>query len=71
MEVDVNTVVFAPFPEDVVDAIVDEGECMYCAGGLMVEHPMLQPYLRRIDGSMDGVMGLDAGVVERLLSKFV
>jgi len=32
---------------------------------------MLQPYLRRIDGSMDGVMGLDAGVVERLLSKFV
>ena len=71
LEVDVNTVVFAPFPEDVVDAIVDEGECMYCAGGLMVEHPMLQPYLRRIDGSMDGVMGLDAGVVERLLSKFV
>lgn len=71
LEVDVNTVVFAPFPEDVVNAIVDEGECMYCAGGLMVEHPMLQPYLTRIDGSMDGVMGLDASVVERLLSKFV
>jgi len=69
--VDVNTVVFDEIPDDVVNAIVDEGECMFCAGGLMVEHPLLQPYLKRIEGSMDGVMGLDAQTVERLLNEFV
>jgi septum formation protein len=37
----------------------------------MVEHPLLQPYLKRIEGSMDGVMGLDAQTVERLLNEFV
>ena len=69
--VDVNTVVFDEIPDDVVNAIVDEGECMFCAGGLMVEHPLLPPYLKRIEGSMDGVMGLDAHTVERLLNEFV
>ena len=69
--VDVNTVVFDEIPDDVVNAIVDEGKCMFCAGGLMVEHPLLQPYLKRIEGSMDGVMGLDAQTVERLLNEFV
>ena len=71
LAVDVNTVVFKPIPEDVINAIVDEGECMYCAGGLMVEHPLVQPYLVRIDGTLDGVMGLDANTVDRLLSEFV
>ena len=71
LAVDVNTVVFDAIPDDVVDAIVEEGECMHCAGGLMVEHELVQPYLRRIDGSIDGVMGLDAKTVERLLDELI
>ena len=31
---------------------------MYCAGGLMVEHPAVAPHVLRGDGSMDSVMGL-------------
>lgn len=71
MAVDVNTVVFDAIPDDVVDAIVEEGECMYCAGGLMVEHPLVQPYLKRIEGTMEGIMGLDSATVSRLLDEFV
>lgn len=72
LAVDVNTIVFdGPFPDDVVDGLVADGTCMKCAGGLMVEHELLQPYLNRIDGRMDGVMGLSAVTVERLLAEYV
>ncbi|KAG1659542.1 hypothetical protein FOA52_016165 [Chlamydomonas sp. UWO 241] len=33
--VDVSTVHFSPIPDDVVDTLIAEGECMWCAGGLM------------------------------------
>lgn len=52
---DTASIHFAPIPEDVVDAIVAEGTCFQCAGGLMVEDPKVQPYLQKIEGGMDSV----------------
>jgi septum formation protein len=37
----------------------------------MVEHPLVQPYLKRIEGTMEGIMGLDSATVGRLLNEFV
>jgi len=70
--VDENKVVFdGPFPEALVEALAADRGCMNCAGGLMVEHELVTPYLNRIEGSMDGVMGLSAATVERLLREFI
>jgi hypothetical protein len=44
-----------------------EGDCMWCAGGLMVEHALVVPHIQRIDGTQDGVMGLAKALVVRLL----
>jgi len=38
-----------------------------CAGGLMVEDERIQPYLLKIDGSMDSVMGLGRRATRDLL----
>ena len=38
----------------------------YCAGGLMVEHPRCEPYIASIEGTMDGIMGLDPSLVAKL-----
>jgi septum formation protein len=50
-----------------VDALIAEGEVFWCAGGLMVEHSLVQPHVTRMDGSLDSVMGLDKRLVLRLL----
>lgn len=60
---------FLPIPEDTVDELVREGEIFYCAGGLMVEHPLVQPHIRSMEGSMDSVQGFDAASVCGLLHK--
>jgi septum formation protein len=50
------------------EALLQEGEIMYCAGGLMVEHALVAPHVTRIDGpGVDAVMGLGKDAVMRVL----
>ena len=53
--------------EEAMDFLINEGEVMWCAGGLMVEHEKVRPFVTKIDGSEDGVMGMDKEVCARLL----
>jgi len=67
--VDVATITFAAsgIPEDAVDFLVEEGEIFWCAGGLMVEHPKVQPWIVSMEGGMDAIMGLKKQTVVDLL----
>ena len=53
--------------KEAMDFLINEGEVMWCAGGLMVEHEKVRPFVTKIDGSEDGVMGMDKEVCARLL----
>jgi len=53
-----------------VDQLIKEGEpIMSCAGGLMIEHPLTQNHVDRIDGTEDSVMGLSKDLVLRLMQE--
>lgn len=53
-----------------IDALIEHGEpVMSCAGGLMIEHPLTQHHVDRIDGTEDSVMGLSKDLVLRLLQE--
>eukprot|EP00601_Ochromonadales_sp_CCMP2298_P030823 CAMPEP_0173347906 /NCGR_PEP_ID=MMETSP1144-20121109/13421_1 /TAXON_ID=483371 /ORGANISM="non described non described, Strain CCMP2298" /LENGTH=222 /DNA_ID=CAMNT_0014295459 /DNA_START=97 /DNA_END=765 /DNA_ORIENTATION=- len=67
MGVDTATIHFGQIPRDVVDAILAEGECVHCAGGLMVEHPLLQPHIRSLEGTQESLMGLSVELLHSLL----
>ena len=58
---------FEPILPASVDALIAEGEVFWCAGGLMVEHALVQPHVTRLEGSLDGVMGLAKDLLLRLL----
>lgn len=69
-QVDVATITFANsgIPQETVDYLVEEGEIFWCAGGLMVEHPQVQPCIVSMEGDMDAIMGLRKQTVIDLLS---
>eukprot|EP00752_Nemacystus_decipiens_P011866 g10524.t1 len=67
--VDTAEIFFKEIPDDVVTKLCDEGTVMMCAGGLMVEHALVQPYITNIDGSIDSVMGLSKALVHKLLEQ--
>ncbi|GAX76057.1 hypothetical protein CEUSTIGMA_g3500.t1 [Chlamydomonas eustigma] len=66
-EVDVSHIHIATIPEEVITKLVEEGACMWCAGGLMIEHPLVSPYIQKIEGTEDGVRGLSKALVTKLL----
>jgi len=67
--VDMATIHFAPFDaKSLVQQLVVEQDApiLSCAGGLMVEHELVQP-LVTLEGTQDSVMGLSVDLLERLL----
>lgn len=65
--IDRATIHFETIPKTTIDSLLKEGDVMWCAGGLMVEHPLVQPHVVKIDGGMDAVMGLGKSTVADLL----
>uniref|UniRef100_A0A7S2C1Q1 Uncharacterized protein n=1 Tax=Octactis speculum TaxID=3111310 RepID=A0A7S2C1Q1_9STRA len=59
----------APLPSDVIDGLIEEGTVLHCAGGLMVEHPAIAPYLTHVEGGIDSVMGLSTRLLASLLAQ--
>jgi septum formation protein len=49
--------------------VADDAPVLSCAGGLMVEHPLVQEHISDIDGTEDSVMGLSKDLVLRLLKE--
>ena len=55
---------------DLVDRLLEQdAPILSCAGGLMIEHPLVQEHVERIDGTEDSVMGLSKDLVVRLLGE--
>jgi septum formation protein len=69
--VDTATIYFKPtVPTDLIDNLLkDDAPILSCAGGLMIEHPLVKEHVERIDGTEDSVMGLSKDLVLRLLEE--
>lgn len=68
---DTATIFLREIPDSVIDGLIEEGEVFYCAGGLMIEHASVQPYIERIEGSLDSIMGLSETLLKRLLDEML
>jgi septum formation protein len=66
-----NRVVFlkVPFSTHLILLFTCTGEVLNCAGGLMVEHPLVLPFRRKIEGTEESVMGLSVELLHSLLEE--
>nr|GLL18179.1 maf-like protein DDB_G0281937 [Ipomoea trifida] len=48
---------------------IEEGRVLYVAGGLIIEHPLVLPYVKQVVGTTDSVMGLPKALTERLIKE--
>lgn len=64
VEVDID-----PIPDEAIDAMIRKGELYKCAGGVKTEDPLMKPYIRKVHGTQDSVMGLPIGLTKRLIDE--
>lgn len=60
-------VYFRAMPDSVIDELVENGGSMESAGGLRIEHPLVEKYTECIIGEKSAIMGFPQGLAERLL----
>lgn len=53
-DLDICTLHMDPVSEEVIDELIEQGGVFACAGGLMVEHPLVQPFVTHIEGEERG-----------------
>lgn len=67
--VDKAEVHFNEISDEVVDALIEEGEVFYSAGGLLVEHPLMSPFVKSMVGGLDSVMGMSKELTQSLIEQ--
>ena len=60
---------FGTIPAETVTSLLTEELTYKCAGGLMIEHPLVSPLITRLVGTEDSVKGLSKHLVKTLMLK--
>ncbi|EOY14772.1 Maf-like protein isoform 1 [Theobroma cacao] len=60
---------FHEIPDEVIEKLIEEGTVLHVAGGLIIEHPLIKPYVKQVVGTTDSVMGLPKALTEKLIKE--
>jgi len=67
--VDIAKTFFNPIPDSVIEDFVAQGDPLSKAGGFCIESVILAPYIARIEGAKDSVLGMPLNLLEKLISE--
>src|SRR3989344_536837 len=67
--VDRAKVFFKHFPPEMIEAFIREGEPLHRAGGFAIQHPVMKPYVDRIEGEEESVVGVPIHQFKELLTQ--
>ena len=68
-ENDSNMVHFRPFPEEVIEELIAEGNVFSQSGAFSLEDPIVKPYVDHIEGTIDSIEGLPIELTQRLIEE--
>ncbi|XVE56056.1 hypothetical protein DITRI_Ditri03aG0206200 [Diplodiscus trichospermus] len=60
---------FHEIPDEIIEKLIEEGTVLHVAGGLIIEHPLIKPYVKQVVGTTDSVMGLPKALTEKLIKE--
>jgi septum formation protein len=67
--VDAVEIIMDPLPEEIIEELLHQDNIYGCAGGLAIEDPLIQPYIRRVNGGIDSVQGLPKALTRKLIEE--
>ena len=65
--IDIAKTFFEPFPDSVMEDFIKEGKPLERAGGFAIQHPLLRPYIKKIEGTEESIIGMPLHLLKRLL----
>lgn len=62
-------VYFKPIPKEIIEKYLAKSETNEKAGGYTIDEPLLIPYIDRIEGTTESVLGLPTQLTQRLITE--
>lgn len=63
-------ITFGDLPDDVIWEYIRTGNPYDKAGGYAIQHPLIKPYVLKIEGRMDTIVGMPTNLVAHFLADF-
>lgn len=67
--IDIAKVWFYNIYDDVINKLIADKNIFSCSGGFSVEDPILKNFIRKIEGTIDSIIGLPKELTERLIKE--
>lgn len=67
--VDSAEVYFHTIPEEAIELLIKQGDVLFCAGGFITDHPLMDPYVKEMRGAKDSVIGMPLELTISLLEQ--
>ena len=67
--VDIAEIVFNKIPDDEIEKLISQGDIFSCAGGFTIENPIIDKYVKSINGAPDSIKGLPIELTRKLINK--
>jgi len=66
---DNTKVYFKTIPDEIIDKLIAKGDIFKQAGGFSVNDPLVKPYVIKIDGETESLLGMPKTMIQKLLKK--
>ena len=67
--VDIARAWFKTIPEKIIQQLISQGDVFMQAGGYSIDDPLLKPYILKIEGERESIMGLPKKLTLRLIEE--
>ncbi len=67
--IDIAKTFFNPFPQAMIEEFIEKGEPFSRAGGFAIQHPIMRPYIKKIEGTEDSIVGMPIHLLKKLLKE--
>ena len=66
-DVDISSTFFKPLPDDVFKKLLEDNAMYTSSGGFMVGYPLTDPYIEKMEGTIDSIVGIPIELTKRLI----
>jgi septum formation protein len=66
---EITRVTFKPMPESMITEFIQNGDPYGRAGGFAVQLPIFHPYIEKMEGTVESMMGMPLHLLEKLLKE--
>lgn len=69
--VDLGTIFFRPFTEEMINEYIESGQPYDLAGGFAIQDPQVQPFVDKLEGELECIIGLPKKLTQNLLNRIM